>query len=272
MRSIAQAIERFPANARLVAATRSDPAIGLARLRARRELWRSARGTWRSRPTRRVSWSSARGSRCPTESVELLVDRTEGWPAGLYLAALWLRDLADPDAGVREFAGSARQVGEYLADEVLIALAPEIKDFLVRTSVLGRFTPELCDAVLGREDSVAVLADLARSNMFLVALDARGEWYRYHHLFGDVLQLELGREAAGELRRRAAAWCAAHGLVEEAIEYAAAAGDAEMVAGLLIERHLEFIWGGRLRQFLVGCGGFPPSCLWSIPCSREPPR
>ena len=187
------------------------------------------------------------------------------WPAGLYLAALWLRDLQDPDGGVREFAGSARHVGDYLADEVLAALAPDIKDFLIRTSVLGRFTPGLCDVVPRREDSVAVLADLARSNMFLVALDARGEWYRYHHLFGEVLQLELGSEAARELRRRAAAWCSAHGLVEEAIEYAAAAGDAEMVADLLIERHLEFIWGGGLRQFLGWVRWLPAELLVQHP-------
>ena len=89
------------------------------------------------------------------ESVELLVERTEGWPAGLYLAALWLRDLEDPDQGVRAFLGSARHVADYLTDEVLTALAPQTRDFLVRTSVLGRFTPELCDAVLGREDSAA---------------------------------------------------------------------------------------------------------------------
>jgi LuxR family maltose regulon positive regulatory protein len=151
---------------------------------------------------------------------------------------------------VRAFAGSARQVGDYLADEVLTALAPETRDFLLRSSVLGRFTPELCDAVLDRQDSATVLAELSRSNMFLVALDARGEWYRYHHLFGEVLQLELGPEAAPDLRRRAAAWCRACGLVEDAIEYAAAAGDAEMVAELLLEHHLQFIWGGRLGQYL----------------------
>ena len=206
------------------------------------------------------------------ESLELLFDRTEGWPAGLYLAALWLRDRPDPDGGVREFAGSARQVGDYLADEVLTALAPDTKDFLVRTSVLGRFTPELCDAVLGREDSAAVLADLAHSNMFLVALDARGEWYRYHHLFREFLQLELRQAAADKLRRRAAAWCGTHGLVEEAIEYAAAAGDAEMVAELLIEKHLEFIWGDGSGSSLGGCTGFPPSCLCSIPSCRGPGR
>ena len=127
--------------------------------------------------------------------------------------------------------------------------------------MLGRFTPELCDAVLGREDSAAVLTELARSNMFLVALDARGEWYRYHHLFGELLQLELGGEQASELRRRAAAWCRAHGLVEDAIEYAAAAQDAETVAELLVELHLEFIWGGRLGQFLGWVRWLPAELL-----------
>ena len=265
LRSIAQTVDRLPPNARLVASTRSDPSIGLARLRARGVLTevRARELAFTVDETRELV--GREGIDLSSESLDLLVDRTEGWPAGLYLAALWLRDLQDPNAGVRDFAGSTRQVGEYLADEVLTALAPEIKDFLVRTSVLRRFTPELCDAVLGREDSVAVLAQLAHSNMFLVALDARGEWYRYHHLFGEVLQLELGRDAAPGLRRRAAAWCNTHGLVEDAVEYAAAADDAEMVAELLVERHLEFIWGGRLRQFLDWVHWLPTELLVQHP-------
>ena len=265
VRSIAHAVERLPANVRLLASTRSDPGIGVARLRARRVLTevRARELAFTVAETRELV--AREGIGLSGESVELLVERTEGWPAGLYLAALWLRDLPDPNGGVRDFAGSARQVGDYLADEVLTALAPEIRDFLLRTSVLPRFTPELCDAVLGREGSAAVLRELARSNMFLVSLDARGEWYRYHHLFGDVLQLELGRDAARELRRRAAAWCGANGLVEEAIEYAAAAGDAEMVAELLIERHLEFIWGGRLGQFLGWVRWLPAELLVQHP-------
>ena len=265
MRSIAHAIHRLPANARLVAATRSDPAIGLARLRARRVLTevRARELAFTVDETRELI--GREGIALSAPGVELLVERTEGWPAGLYLAALWLRDLKDPDAEVREFAGSARHVGEYLADEALAGLRPEIRNFLVPTSVLGRFTPELCDAVLGREDSVAVLAELARSNMFLVALDARGEWYRYHHLFGEVLQLELGRDDARELRRRAAAWCRTHGLAEEAIEYAAAAGDTDLVAELLVERHLEFIWGGRLRQFVEWVRWLPAELLLQHP-------
>ena len=117
-----------------------------------------------------------------------------------------------------------------------------------------------------------MLAELARSNMFLVALDAGGEWYRYHHLFGELLRLELGGEEAPVLRRRAAAWCRAHGLVEDAIEYAAAAGDADTVADLLVEHDREFVWGGRVAQFLGWVRWLPPSCCSSIRRCRQPGR
>ena len=263
--SIGHAIERLPGNARLLAATRSDPAIGVARLRARGALTEVRARELAFTVDEARELIVREGIEVSAESVELLVERTEGWPAGLYLAALWLRDLEDPDAGVRAFAGSTRHVADYLTDEVLSRLAPHTRDFLLRTSVLDRFTPELCDAILDRGDSAAVLAELARSNMFLVALDARGQWYRYHHLFGELLQLELGREAAVYLRRRAADWCRAHGLVEEAIEYAAAAGDAETVAELLVEHDLEFGWGGRLTQFLGWLEWLPSELLAEHP-------
>jgi LuxR family transcriptional regulator, maltose regulon positive regulatory protein len=248
LRSIAHAIERLPANARLLASTRSDPAISVARLRARGALTEIRARDLAFTVDEARELIVRAGIELSGESVELLVDRTEGWPAGLYLAALWLRDVEDPDEGVRAFVGSTRHVADYLTDEVLTGLAPPTRDFLLRTSVLERFTPELCDAILGREDSAAVLAELVRWNMFLVALDARGEWYRYHHLFGELLQLELGGEDAPVLRRRAAAWCRAHGLVEDAIDYAAAAGDANTVAELLVENDREFVWGGRVEQ------------------------
>ena len=265
VRSIAHAIKRLPASARLLASTRSDPAIGLAGLRARRALTEVRARELAFTVEEAAELIVREGIELSPEHVELLVERTEGWPAGLYLAALWLRGLDKPDERVRAFAGSARHVGDYLADEVLSALASDTRDFLLRTSVLTRFTPELCDAVLGRDDSAAVLADLARTNMFLVALDARGDWYRYHHLFGEVLRLELGRDDAPDLRRRAAAWCRAHGLVEEAIEYAAATGDAETVAELLAEHHLEFIWGGRLGQYLGWVRSLPAEALVEYP-------
>ena len=261
LRSIGHAIERLPANARVLASTRSDPAISLARLRARGALVEVRA------PELAFTVDEARelivreGIELSGDSVQLLVERTEGWPAGLYLAALWLRGVEDPDQQVQSFAGSARQISDYLTDEVLTAVAPQTRDFLLRTSVLGRFTPELCDAVLGREGSTAVLTDLVRSNMFLVALDAHGEWYRYHHLFGELLQLELGPHEAPPLRRRAAAWCRAHGLVEDAIEYAAAAGDAETVAELLEEHDRAFVWSGRVGEFLGWVQWLPAELL-----------
>lgn len=263
--SIRHAIERLPVNARLLAATRSEPRIGLARLRARRALAEIRARELAFTVDEASELVAHEGIALSGESVELLVERTEGWPAGLYLAVLWLRDLDDPNQEVRAFAGSAREVGDYLTDEVLTALPPDRRDFLLRTSVLGRFTPELCDAVLGRNESAAVLDELARSNMFLVALDARGTWYRYHHLFAEVLRMELGKAAAQELRRTAAAWCRAHGFVEDAIEYAAAAGDAEMVADLLVEHHLQFIQGGRLGQLLRWIRWLPTELLVGHP-------
>ena len=265
LQSIEHAIDRLPANARLVVSTRADPAIGVACPRAGRALTEVRAQELVFTGEEAQELLVREGIELSDESVEILTERTEGWPAGLYLAALWLRELDDANEGVRAFAGSTRHVGDYLSEEVLAALAPETRDFLTRTSVLGRFTPELCDAVLSREDSAVVLEELERSNMFLVALDARGEWYRYHHLFGELLQLELGRESVLELRRRAAEWCRAHGLVEDAIEYAASAGDAEAVAELLVEHHLEFIWGGRVRQFLVWVRWLPPEILVAHP-------
>jgi ATP/maltotriose-dependent transcriptional regulator MalT len=265
LQSIAHAIDRQAANARVLISTRSDPAISVARLRARGALTEIRARDLAFTVDEARELIVGEGIELSEESVELLVERTEGWPAGLYLAALWLRDLEDPDQGVRAFLGSARHVADYLTDEVLTALAPQTRDFLVRTSVLGRFTPELCDAVLGREDSAVLLAELERSNMFLVALDRGGEWYRYHHLFGELLQLGLDRQHADLLRRHAAAWCRAHGLIDDAIDYAAAAGDAGAVAELLIEHHLEFVWGGRIEQFLGWVRWLPAERLLEHP-------
>ena len=265
LRSIEYAIECLPPTARMLVATRSEPAISLAPLRAGRALIEIRARELAFTVDEARELIAREGIKLSGESLELLVERTEGWPAGLYLAALWLRDFAEPDEGVQAFAGSARQIADYLTAEVLTALDPQTRDFLVRTSVLDRFTPELCDAVIGREDSAAVLAELARSNMFLVALDARGEWYRYHHLFGELLRLELGPQETHRVRRRAMAWCRAHGHIEDAIEYAAAGGEAELVAQLLAEHDRELVWGGRTAEFLRWVRWLPSELLIERP-------
>ena len=268
-RSLEHAVERLPDNVRLLAATRSDPPIRLARLRARGALSEiRVRELAFTVDEARELLVRREGIELADEQLELLVQRTEGWPAGLYLAALWLRDRADPQQGVRAFAGSHRQVADYLAGEVLESLAPETKDFLMRTSMLGRLSPALCDAVLDRQDSAAVLADLVRSNVFIVALDGRGEWYRYHHLFGELLRLELAEarlEEPAELHRRAAAWCRGRGLVEDAIEHAAAAGDDATVAEVLAEHELELFRSGRVAMFLSWIKRLPPELLIEHP-------
>ena len=265
LRSIEHAIERLPPTARLVVATRSEPAISLAALRASRALIEIRARELAFTVDEARELIAHEGIKLSDKSLELLVERTEGWPAGLYLAALWLRDFAEPDEGVQAFAGSARQVADYLTAEVLTALDPQTREFLVRTSVLDRFTPELCDAVVDREDSAAVVAQLARSNMFLVASDARGEWYRYHHLFGELLRLELGSEKTHAVRRRAIAWCRAHGHIEDAIECAAAGGEAELVAQLLVEHDRELVWGGQVGQFLRWVRWLPSELLIERP-------
>ncbi len=265
LRSLGHAIERLPPNVRMCLSTRSDPAIPLARLRARGAL-NEIRGrelAFTVEETRELMLRE--GIALTPASVQLLTERTEGWPAGCYLAALWLRDRDNPDEGVKAFAGSARHVADYLADEVLAALTTDTKEFLVRTSVLGRFTPELCDGVLGRRDSAELLGELSHSNLFLVALDARGEWYRYHHLFGELLQLELGPEDARALHLSAAAWCRTEGLIEDAIEHAMAAEHAEIVAELLVEHDREFVWSGRLTQFLAWARWLPSELLLEHP-------
>ena len=205
-RSLEHLVEHLPQQARMIVTTRSDPPLPLGRLRAR-----GALGEIRARDLA-FSVDEARELLVDREKialddadVELLVERTEGWPAGLYLAALWLRELDDPHAGVQAFHGNQRHVADYLTGEVLDRLDEDTRRFLLESSVLGSFSAPLCDAALDRSDSAARLRRLERENGFLVALDAHGEWYRYHHLFGELLQLELCDRGADCLR------AAAHG-------------------------------------------------------------
>jgi ATP/maltotriose-dependent transcriptional regulator MalT len=269
LRALEYAVERLPAQARIVATTRADPPIALGRLRAR-----GALGEIRARELA-FTIDEARELIVRQEQldladdeVQMLVDRTEGWPAGLYLAALWLRTLDDPGTGVREFHGDHRHVADYLTGEVLDTLAPPTRDFLLRTSVLGRFNGALCDAVLGRKGSARLIAELENSNLFLIALDAQGEWFRYHHLFGELLQLELALvepAAPARIHRKASEWCRERGLVEEALVHAGAAGDDAFVARLLVDHHLELLRSGRQSTLLRWVDGLPTEQLLHHP-------
>jgi LuxR family transcriptional regulator, maltose regulon positive regulatory protein len=267
--SVQRVAELLPANARIVATTRHDPAMELGRLRARGLL-----GEVRSHDLAFTVDEAAEllvgheGLRLGADDVRLLVERTEGWPAGLYLAALWLRDQSDPSAVVCEFAGNHRHVADYLGGEVLDAVDPAIGRFLLRTSVLERFSAPLCDALLDRDDSRQTIAFLERSNLFVVPLDAHGEWFRYHHLFGDLLRLELERvdpSALPTLHVRASSWYRERGLVEEALHHAEAAGDRAHVAEILAAEAPSLVRSGRAATVLSRVESLPAELLWERP-------
>jgi LuxR family transcriptional regulator, maltose regulon positive regulatory protein len=266
--SIEYALERLPATTRLIVSTRADPALGLARLRARGALveLRASELSFTAAEARELLVD--RGSLdLDAEEIEVLRERTEGWPAALYLAALWLRSVDDRRRAVREFGGDHRYLAEYLSHEVLAALDADERSFLLHAAVLRRFTPELCDGVLGRSDSAAMLAELERSNMFVLRLERR-EWFRVHALFAQFAAARLAAVepgAAVEIHRRAAGWLRARGLVVEAIEHAAAAGDHEVIAELLSQYHLALIRNGRAPTLFRWVRTLPDESLMDHP-------
>ena len=167
-----------------------------------------------------------------------LVRRTEGWPVGLYLAALAVNAGGSPTAAGAALTGDDRYIGDYLRSEILDRVSPAEASFLTHTSILDRMCGPLCDAVLGVTGSAALLERLERRNLLVVPLDRRREWYRYHQLFRELLVSELRRsdpEVVPELHLRAAAWCEANGMPESAIDHAQAAGDADTVARLVVQ-------------------------------------
>jgi LuxR family maltose regulon positive regulatory protein len=252
-------LEHLPVGAHVVLATRVDPPLQLARMRARGEL-AELRATELQFTGEEAAalLNGAMGLALGADDVALLAERTEGWAAGLVLAGLSLRGRSDPSAFVASFHGDNRHIADYLSTEVLERQPAPIREFLLRTSVLERLSGSLCDAVLETDGSTETLAEVERSNLFLVPLDDRRQWYRYHHLFAELLRLELGqREAAlvPALHRRAAAWHGRAGNVDEAIYHTTTAG-AFAEAGVLIARHWLAYWRGGQRatvaRWLVG--------------------
>jgi LuxR family maltose regulon positive regulatory protein len=184
-----------------------------------------------------------------------LVGRTEGWPVGLYLAALALRSAGPHPTVGSAFTGQDRFLADYLRSELLARLSPELMTFLTRTAVLDQMSGPLCDATLATSGSGRLLTSLEGSNLLLVSLDRRGQWYRYHQLFRELLRAELDRrepELVPELHARAAAWCEANDLPETAIDHAQAAGDADRVARLV----------GKLAQPAYAAGRFDTVRRW----------
>jgi LuxR family transcriptional regulator, maltose regulon positive regulatory protein len=238
-----------PEGSRLVLAGRAGPPLRMARLRAE--------GTITEVGPADLSLTLAEASALLREAgltlgaAEMadLHRRTEGWPAGLYLAALAIREGGPAESPGAGFDGADQFITEYVDSEFLAQVSRRDREFLTRAAVLERLCGPLCEAVLELPGSGATLAGLARSNLLLVPLDRRGRWYRYHHLFRDVLLAELERAEPGlipVLRRRAAGWCLANGLEEEALEYFIAAGDVEQSARLVSEFSLLAYRQGRV--------------------------
>ena len=240
--------DHVPDGSRLVLAGRATPPLRVARLRAEGRILEI--GPADLSLTRQEAASLLRGAGIAVggDDVADLHRRTEGWPAGLYLAALYLREGGSVGRAAVSFGGDDRLVSEYMESEFLDRISQRQRMFLTRTAVLERMCGPLCETVLGLPGADAILADMSRSNLLVVPLDRRGEWYRYHHLFRDMLLAELARLEPGlapVLWRRAGRWCLQNGLAEEALEYAIAAEDVGAAADLIEKLCVPTYYQGR---------------------------
>ena len=250
--SVGFLLEHRPPGLQLALASRSDPPLALARLRARGQLTELRAADLRFTPGEAAALlaqvaaapGAARpGAPLPDAVAAALAARTEGWAAGLQLAGLSLRGRGDVGGFVAAFTGSHRYVLDYLAEEVLEHQGEQVRTFLLETSVLERLSGELCNAVTGRTGSQALLEQAERAGLFLIPLDEVRGWWRYHQLFADLLRARLQREQPGrvpELHRNAAAWYAERGLADDAIRHAVAAGEMTWAARL-IEQHFNAV-------------------------------
>ncbi|HLO30919.1 MAG TPA: LuxR C-terminal-related transcriptional regulator [Anaerolineales bacterium] len=230
-------VEHLPPRMHLVITTREDPALPIPRLRARRQLIELRAADLRFTASEAAEFlDQVMNLHLPAEDVATLEDRTEGWIAGLQLAALSMQGHRDVAGFIQAFAGDHRYIVDYLVEEVLQRQPEPIRNFLLQTSILDRLNGPLCDAVIGQEDSRARLEALQRGNFFLIPLDDKRHWYRYHHLFADVLRMHLMAEQPDRvpaLHRRASEWYEQNGSAADAIRHALAGGDFERAAGLM---------------------------------------
>lgn len=259
--ALAFLLEHQPAQLHLVLATRKDPPLPLPRLRSRGQLLELRQADLRFTLEETSSFlQRVTGTELSSEDVSALVTRTEGWIAGLQMAALSLREREDVACLISTFGGSHEYIVDYFAAEVLAQQPEPIKNFLLQTSVLDRLCGSLCDAVTGQTGGQHTLEQLQRANLFVVPLDSEHAWYRYHHLFRDLLRKQLQLEqpdSAPELQRRASQWCEDHQLFDEAIEQALAAHDEQRLARLLDDHAEEFFSRGEYVTVLRWIAALP---------------
>jgi LuxR family maltose regulon positive regulatory protein len=245
---------------RVVLATREDPRLGLHRLRLSGQLTELRAADLRFSMQETVELLRAEGIPLSERGAARLYERTEGWVAGLRLAVISLAHHPDPERFVTEFSGSERNVAGYLLAEVLQQQAPEVRDLLLRTSVLERVCGPLADFLTGGTGAERMLQELEDANAFVTSLDARRFWFRYHQLFADLLGLELRRTApgsVGSLHRAAAEWHEQQGLIVEAIRHAQQAHDWRLASRLLADHHIDLTFDGRTGSIAQLLSVFP---------------
>jgi LuxR family transcriptional regulator, maltose regulon positive regulatory protein len=246
---IAFLLLHLPPSAEIALVTRTGPPLPLARLRAAGEMVEVRMPELRLAPSEAAALVlNVSGFELAEPDLAALLERTEGWPAGLHLAALSLRGHPSPSAFIRQFTGDNRFIVDFLAEEVLSRQPSDIRQFLARTAVLDRFCAPLCDAVTESANAAEVIDVLERENLFLVPLDDNRQWYRYHHLFAQVLRGQLARTEPGvgpALYERASAWHREYGSTDEAIGYALAAGDVGGAVDLIARHWYTYVDSGR---------------------------
>jgi len=253
-------LSELPPQLRALLATREDPRPGLHRMRLAGALTELRVDDLRFSREDTRELLNASGIALSDRGLALLHERTEGWVAGLRLAVISLARHPDPERCVTEFCGSERTVAGYLLEEVLARQPPEVRDLLLRTSVLERVSGPLADAVTGGTASEAILQSLEDVNAFVTSLDVGRTWFRYHHLFADLLQLELRRSSPAlidSLHRAAAHWFAEHGYPVEAIRHAQAARDWGDAARLLADNYVDLVFDGRKATLRALLAAFP---------------
>jgi LuxR family maltose regulon positive regulatory protein len=277
-RSLSFMLENLPHQMHLVLATRADPPLPIPRLRGRGQLIELYESDLRFSSAEAATFlNQAMELQLSAADVAALDKRTEGWIAGLQMAAVSVRGRDDISEFVRTFAGSHRYVLDYLGEEVLQQQPQAVQAFLLQTAILDRLSGELCDAVIGAgespkggpfADSQAVLEYLERNNLFVVPLDDERFWYRYHHLFADLLRQRLQRESPGlvpELRRRASEWYEKSGQIAEAVGYALTSGDYERASNLIQQIGWTTFTRGEMATILGWMAALPEEIVRSCP-------
>jgi len=262
-------VEHLPPRMHLIIVTRADPPLPLARLRARGQLTELRAAELRFRAAESgIFLEEVMGLLVSPEDVATLQARTEGWVAGLQLAALSLQGRPDVSSMLPAFSGSHRFVLDYLSEEVLSRQPTSVQTFLLQTSVLSRLSGSLCDAVTGQEESQAILESLERANLFVVTLDDERQWYRYHHLFADLLRSRLNQTMHAllpELHRRASTWYEQQDLISDALYHARLAPDLGRAMRLVEQHTHELVFLGQAHTVLNWLASLPDGLVRTHP-------